>query len=296
VLNISDDVIVFGKTQAEHDDSVFRKFAEVNFTLNKQRYEFNKSSLTFFGFVFSSKGIAPDPHKIETINNASPPTSTSAVRSFLGMATYCTKFIPNFSDASEPLRQLTKKDVPFVWEDRHQRSFTMIKPLLISADVMAYFYPSKKTELITDTSPPGLSAILVQSTSKQDCRIVAYTSRSLSAVERQYSQTEQEALAIVWVIEKLHIYLYGNRFTLLADCKPIKLIFSNPKSTPPARIKHWNLRLQGYDFEVIHTSGSENPSDYLSRHPCFANADVQTTYHGRGVSCISCCSQSHDTV
>jgi len=61
VLNISDDVIVFGKTQAEHDDSlnpVFRKFAEVNLTLNKYKFEFDKSSLTFFKFVFSSKGIA----------------------------------------------------------------------------------------------------------------------------------------------------------------------------------------------------------------------------------------------
>ena len=67
--------------------------------------------------MFSSKGIAPDPHKIEAINNASPPTSTSAVRSFLGMATYCAKFIPNFSDVSEPLRQLAEKDVPFLWED-----------------------------------------------------------------------------------------------------------------------------------------------------------------------------------
>jgi len=183
VLNISDDVIVFGKTQAEHDDSlnaVFCKLAEVNLTLNKYKCAFNKSRLTFFGFVFSSKGIVPDTQKIETINNASPPTSTSAVRSFLGIATYCTKFIPNFSDVSEPLRQLTKKDVPFVWEDRHQKSFIMIKQLF--RDVMAYFDPSKKTELITDASPSGLSTILVQSTNKKDRQVVVYTSRAV--VER----------------------------------------------------------------------------------------------------------------
>ena len=280
VLNISDDVIVFGKTQADHDESlhaVFRKFAAVNLTLNKNKCEFNKSSLTFFGFVFSDKGIAPDPNKIEAINNAPPPTSTSAVRSFLGMATYCAKFIPNYSDVSEPLRQLTKKDAPFKWEQQHQQSFTSIKQLLTSADVMAYFDPSKKTELITDASPSGLSAILVQSTNKNDRRVVAYTSRALSAVERRYSQTEREALAIVWAIEKLHVYLYGNHFTLLTDCKPIKLIFSNPKSSPPARIERWNLRLQGYDFEVVHTAGSANPSDYMSRHPCFANVDESST-------------------
>jgi len=84
---------------------------------------------------------------------------------------------------------------------------------------------------------------------------------------------EREALAIVMAIEKLHVYLYGNHFTLLTDCKPIKLIFSNPI----ARIEHWNLRHQGYGFEVVHTSGSANFSDYMSRHPCFVNVDESIT-------------------
>lgn len=115
-LNISDDVIVFGKTQAEHDkalDAVCQKFVESNVTLNKKKCEFNKSSVTFFGFTFSEKGIAPDPKKVEAIKNAPAPTTSSGVRSFLGMATYCAKFIPKFSDVSAPLRELTKKDVSF---------------------------------------------------------------------------------------------------------------------------------------------------------------------------------------
>ena len=115
-LNISDDVIIFGKTQSDHDkalETVFKKFADAKLTFNKSKCEFNKSSITFFGFVFSSKGIAPDPTKVEAINSALPPTTTSGVRSFLGMATYCVKFIHNFSDISEPLRKLTKKDQPF---------------------------------------------------------------------------------------------------------------------------------------------------------------------------------------
>ena len=131
--NISDDVIVFCKNQAYHDEflhAVFHKFAEVNLTINKSKCKFNKSTLTFFGFAFSNKGIAPDPNKIEAINHDPPPTSTSAVQSFLGMAIYCAKFIPNFSDVTEPLRQLTKKDAPFKWEQQHQQSFTKCRPAL----------------------------------------------------------------------------------------------------------------------------------------------------------------------
>ena len=179
-LNISDDVIVFGKTQAEHDaalTAVFRKFSEVNLTLNRKKCEFNKKSITFFGFVFSGKGILLDPKKVEAIKNAQPPTMTSGVRSFLGMATYCAKFIPNFSDISEPLRELTKKDVQFQWLEQHEQSFNKIKELLTSAKVMAYFDPNKQTELVTDTSPSGLSAILMQKTPDQeDGRVVAYAS------------------------------------------------------------------------------------------------------------------------
>ena len=132
---------------------------------------------------------------------------------------------------------------------------------------MAYFDPKKETELITDASPTGLSAILMQKTpDSDDRRVVAYASRTLTPVERRYSQTEKEALAIVWAIEKLNIYLYGSHFKLVTDCKPVQLIFGNPKSKPPARIERWNLRLQRYDFEAIHTPGVHNPSDYLSRH------------------------------
>ena len=279
-LNISDDVIIFGKTQAEHDAAlraVFKRFSEINLTLNRKKCEFNKPSLTFFGFVFSSQGIAPDPRKVEAIRSVTTPATAGEVRSFLGMAMYCAKFIPNFSDISQPLRDLTKKDAPFLWSERHDQAFKQIKELLVNAKVMAYFDPNKDTELITDASPWGLSAILVQrSPGQEDRRVVAYASRSLSDVERRYSQTEREALAIVWAVERLHVYLYGSHFTLLTDCKPVQLILDNPQSKPPARIERWNLRLQGYDFDVVHMRGTSNPSDFLSRHPL----SVQDDSHG----------------
>ncbi len=188
--------------------------------------EFNKNSLTFFGFIFSDKGISPDPRKVQAIQDAKPPTSTQGVRSFLGMATYCAKFIPSFSDISQPLRELTKKDVWFIWTKGHGQAFDKIKRLLTSNTIMAYFDQQKETELITDASPVALSAILFQKTPRQNNRkVVAYTSRSLSDVESRYSQTEKEALAIVWAIERLHLYLYGGHFTLYTDCKPVQLIF-----------------------------------------------------------------------
>ena len=119
---------------------------------------------------------------------------------------------------------------------------------------MAYFDPNKETELGTDASPIGLSVILMQNTPGiKDRQVFAFVSQALTDVERWYSQTEKEALAVVWAIKKLHLYLFGSHFNLLTDCNAVELIFKNPKSKPPAHIKCWNLRLQGYDFEVQHT-------------------------------------------
>jgi len=92
------------------------------------------------------------------------------------------------------------------------------------------------------------------------------TSQTLTAVKLRYSQTEKQALAIVWPIEKLHIYLYWSNFKMIIDRKSVQLVLSNPKSKPPAWIECCNLRLQSYDLEAIHTEGCHNPSDYLSYH------------------------------
>ena len=81
-INISDNVIIFDKTQAEHDkalQAVFVRFSTTGLSLNKTKCEFNKNSLIFFGFIFSDKGISPDPRKVQAIQDAKPPTSTQDV-------------------------------------------------------------------------------------------------------------------------------------------------------------------------------------------------------------------------
>ena len=84
---------------------------------------------------------------------------------------------------------------------------------------------------------------------------------------KRYSQVEKEALAVVWACEKLHLYLYGREFKLITDNRAVQLIFENPKSNPPLRIRRMALRLMSYNFTIKHKPGSENIADVLSRHP-----------------------------
>ena len=265
VLNMWDDILVYGSNQDEHDrnlELVLQRLQEAGVTLNREKSVFNKTEITFFGCVFSKDGMKPDPKKIEAIVKTKAPTNVNEVKSFLGTTNFVSRFIPNYSTIAEPLCNLTKKEVQWKWGTKEQSAFDTLKNKLCEKRVLAYFDINAETELVVDGSPVGLGAILVQNDQP-----VAYASRALTEVERRYSQTEREALAIVWGVEYFHLYLFGSTFTLVTDHKPLEMILNNPYSKQPARIERWNLRLSQYSYSVTYRPGKDNPADYLSRNP-----------------------------
>ena len=146
------------------------------------------------------------------------------------------------------MRKLTKKSEKFVWGKEQQTAFDQLKSDLSKAETLAYFDPEAETRIVVDASPVGLGAVLTQ-VQKGKSRVIHYASRSLSDVERRYSQTEKEALACVWACERFHLYVYGIEFILETDHKPLEFIYSK-RSKPSARIERWVLRLQSYRFKI----------------------------------------------
>ena len=141
---------------------------------------------------------------------------------------------------------------------------------------MAYFDTHKDAYITVDASPVELSAILSQrSPGKEDDKVVCYASRALTKVEQRYSQTEREALAIVWGVEHFHMFIYGKEFTLITDHKPLEVIYGNRHAKASARVERWILRMQPYTFKVVYKPGRTNPADYLSRHPIEAKYKQQ---------------------
>ncbi|KAG1940807.1 hypothetical protein F2P79_016372 [Pimephales promelas] len=108
------------------------------------------------------------------------------------------KNLQDFASISAPLRELTRKDTPWHWKPEHATALQTIKDSLTCNMVMLYFDPAKDTELVVEASPVSLGAIIYQKNLKGERHTIAYASRALSDVERRYSQTEKEALAIVW--------------------------------------------------------------------------------------------------
>ena len=160
---------------------------------------FLQTELKFYGLIFSGDSTRPDPERIENLVKVSRPTNAGEVRSFLGMANACSDYIHDYAQISAPLRDLTKKHTSVKWTHIHLIAFELVKKRLTQSPVMSYFDTSKRTMVIVDASLVGISAILAQS--EQDSpqyKVIAYASRSLTPVEKRYSQTDREGLALVW--------------------------------------------------------------------------------------------------
>lgn len=264
--NLSDDIIIYGKTQADHDKALratLKKLDEYGAKLNKEKCKFSVKQLKFYGHIFGEKGIKPDPDKIDTILKTEPPKSVGEVRSFLGMTQYVARFIPRYSTITAPLRKLTRKDTVWEWGPQQEQAFEELKQQMTSAHVMSYFDQNKETEILVDASPVGLGAILIQ-----EGKPICYASRSLTETEQRYSQTDREMLAVVFGVEHFHLYLYGSKFTVVTDHKPLLGIVTSQKPTT-ARIERWRLRLMSYEMKLIYRPGKDdlNPADFISRHP-----------------------------
>lgn len=266
VHNIMDDIVVHGSSREEHDarlEKVVKILKEKGLTLNGDKCKMNMPKIKFMGHVLSARGVGPSDVKVKAVLDAREPGNAKEVRSFLGLVNYSARFIPDLATKSAPLRELTKKDAKFVWGDEQQKSFDVLKESLGKAEILGYYKKDARTQVITDAGPEGLGAVLVQE-QNEEFRVISYASRSLSDVEKKYSQTEKEALGIVWACERFHLYLYGCDFELLTDHKPLEFIYSS-RSKPCARIERWILRLQPYRYKVVHIAGTSNIADALSR-------------------------------
>ena len=164
-------------------------------------------------FVLSKNGIGPTEEKVKAVANAREPENASEVKNFLGLVTYNARFIPDFATITESLRKLIKNDTHFEFGEEQRQTFNKLKTKLSKAKSLAYFDKYAKTRVITDASPVGLGPVLTQG-KNGEYRVVSFCSRSLADVEKRYSQTEKEALAIVWACERFHVYFCGIDFEL----------------------------------------------------------------------------------
>lgn len=271
VLVYIDDVLIFAKdpeTLEQTTEAVLRKLKANNLSLNTEKCEYRKESLTFLGHRVSASGMNIDEVKVEDVKNFREPQNGSELKSFLGLVNYVRDFIPNFSDLTAPLRDVDGMG-KFKWGTAQAQAFEDVKKEIVQCTVtQGYFNLEDDTELYTDASGVAIGAVLVQTDKSGGQRIISFASKSLTSAERNYPQPHREALAIVWGVEHFHYYLLGAKFVIKTDAEGVKFIFD--KSATKAkrflqRAERWAMRLAEYDYTIVAIKGADNIADPPSR-------------------------------
>ena len=219
--------------------------------------------ITFMGHRITQEGIQSDPEKVKAISEMPSPGNVHELRRFLGCINYLAKFLPNLSMTLEPLANLLRKDVPFVWSDSQENAFCEAKRMVTNAPVLSFYDQKKPLLLENDASEYGIGSALFQND-----KPIAYASRSLSDTGKRHAQIEKEMLAVSYGLTRFHQYTYGRDVTVITDHKPLVSIVVKPLSKAPKRLQNLLIRTQGYNYSLEYRKGTNIPvADALSRAP-----------------------------
>ena len=261
---ITDDILIYGKTKAEHNErleAVLQRARTVNLKLNPTKTVIGKQSVNYVGHIISNTGVTPCPKRVQAINDMPTPTDKHAVQRFLGMVNYVHKFIPNMSSIAKPLRVLLEKNVPWHWEHEQKAAFEKLKSALVQAPVLAFYDKTKPLTLQVDACNSGLGATLIQ-----EGKPIAMASRALDKTQTQYATIEKELLAICFGTNRFHDYVFGREIMVETDHRPLISILTKPLHNLSARMQRMRMRLQNYNIEATHVKGTRMFfADTLSR-------------------------------
>ncbi|KRX52529.1 Transposon Tf2-9 polyprotein [Trichinella sp. T9] len=245
-----DDIILTGATDDEYRRTlklVLGRLKEFGLRIRKEKY----------------------PKKRTAIVNMPLPKNIAKLRSFLRMYNYYTEFIPKLAEMCSPLNQLLRKDARWKWTGEHTKAVERVKRLLNSPLLLTHYHPEWLIVLAADASNKGIGAVVYHRLSDGTVKVIAHASKKLNAAERNYGQIEKEVLALVYGVKKLHKYLWGRRFTLLTDHKPLVSIFGSKKGVPQmaaCRLTRWAIALMNYSFDIeYHSTKNFCQADCLSR-------------------------------
>ena len=268
-----DDLLVATTTWEEHLtalDELLTALKKHGLHAKPTKCEFGCERLQYLGHYVGQGETRPLHDRTDKIKETSLPQNKTQLRSFLGAMNYYSRFLKDFQHQAKPLYQKLAKKEPdrIQWDAEAQDLFDTLRKALTMSPILQLPDTQKTFVLRTDASNTGIGAVLLQE-NQRDHRLlspVAYASRSLKAAELNYATIEKEALSIYWAVQKFSIYLYGRRFKLQTDHKPLLYLQTADRLNP--RLKRWAIYLCLYTFTCTHIAGEDNNlADYLSRLP-----------------------------
>jgi len=264
-----DDIVIFSNSVEEHTEHVrlvIDRLTRAKLIINKEKSNFLCTRVLLLGFVIDANGRRINPEKIANVKSWAPPTTGKMVQRYLGMFNYFREYIPLFSTIAAPLDKLRNLKGNFTLTVLESKCFEQLKRLIADAPVLSFPDFNLAFFVATDASNLGIGAVLYQLPNGDDSKVnyISFMARALKPHERNYPAYKKELLAIIYACKKFHYYLWGRKFTLYTDHKPLTYIHEQKEL--PQIIADWRETLLNYDFQCIHRPGLLNIiPDALSR-------------------------------
>lgn len=219
-----------------------------------------KRETEFLGHIVTKDGIKPNPEKVSCIQKFPLPKTPKEIKQFIGLTGYYRKFIKDYSKIAKPMTKYLKQNAKMNTNDEEYiDSFKTLKQLLTHDPILQYPDFNKQFVLQTDASNFALGAIL-----SQNGHPICYASRTLNNHEQNYSTIKKELLAVVWATQYFRPYLFGRKFIIETDHRPLTWLFNIKE--PSSKLVRWRLKISEFDYEIRFKKGVKNGNaDALSR-------------------------------
>jgi hypothetical protein len=275
VATFIDDICIFTRSWEEHEDTlrkVLKILQDNHLKVALKKCVFGRKELKFLGHIIGRDGIKCDPARCAAIADWPVPKDVPAVRSFLGIAGYYRKFVPDFSLLSVPLNALLTQASPFrrdpqgAWGPEQQASFDKIKAALTAPPVLRIFDAARETVVRTDASEWGAGCVLYQRGDDNELHPVEYRSKRFSPAQMRYAPHDREFLAVLYAFKVWRHMLLCHPFLLETDNSALSQIKQSREIS--SKYARWLDTFEEMACTVRHRPGRKMLlEDLLSRPP-----------------------------
>jgi len=269
VLAYMDDILVYTKTEREHDrlvKEVLERLKDNGLAVSPEKCVWKTQEVEFLGYLIGRNGIAMSQEKVDVVLNWETPRSMSKTQSFLGFANFNRRFIKDYSRVARPLMELTKKMEKWSWNPKAEKAFKELKRHFTTAPILVHFDAQRPVIIKTDTLDFTLGAILSQRDDENQLHPVAFHSRKFQPTEINYEIHDKELLAVVDIFKHWRRYCKGatNQVQVYSDHQNLEY-FTTTKVLN-RRLARWAQELAGINFRIYYRPGVQNRKpDALSR-------------------------------
>ena len=269
VISYLDDILVATGTMDDHIlylDKVLNALEKAGLKLNPAKCSIAQESVVCLGHKLSKDGVAPDPANIAKIRAWDAPANVKKLKTFLGLTGYYRQFVRNYAKIAQPLTELTKDDVDWVWKDEQQKAYEELKNILVSNQVMNYPDFEKPFIVKSDASLTAIGYVLTQKFDGKE-RVISYGSKKLNPTQRRWSTYDREFYALLCAVRANSHYLRHAPFVAITDHRPLLAWRKvDTKKDPTGRRTRWSIELDTYEFELIYKEGRIHAdADAMSR-------------------------------